>query len=655
MSKLKLALLWHQHKPIYKDVLHKSAKGSYRFPYVRLHSVRDYYSMAAIVARYPNVHLTINLTPCLLWQIEDYTKRGATDRSQELSLKSAETLSSVEREEILSSFFDAQWHNQIYPHPRYAELFTQRAEKLPFSTQDIRDLQVWSNLAWFGQEFRQKEIELITGETVRIYELVKKALDFTTSEVEKVISEQLKIMQAIIPLHRYLQESGQIEVSTTPFFHPILPLLVDTDRATIDRPGATFPNRFNYPQDAAAQVDLAVDFYIKRFGREPRGMWAAEGTVSQFVIPFFAHRSIDWIASDGGVLARSGRFGYDIEKPDVLCQPYRAEEDDFALSIFFRDSKLSDAIGFRFQNFTDQKQAARQFLDEIKERFARRLEFAGDRVLTVVLDGENAWGAYPDDGREFLCALYDFLANDDEIQTVTFSEFLDGNEAREIEPHPLEKQTKVYELFTGSWIDENGSFPGADLGTWIGEAEENQAWNLLVEARAFLESKNATSQNAPAAFESLYIAEGSDWFWWYGEDQDSGHDEDFDRLFRRHLQNIYLALFAEPPENFYKAITAESVVWSFTSQTQFIRHLDGLVFQTNCPGILTWQVDEAEPQTESLAMVGGTMAGAQRFQLMMRDFPLNARQVRFRFECKHLNCDYGSVCCSTKTYKVDFI
>jgi len=297
----------------------------------------------------------------------------------------------------------------------------------------------------------------------------------------------------------------------------------------------------------------------------------------------------------------------------------------------------------------------RRFSHGVKERFARPVGRASDRVLTVALDGENAWGGYRDDGREFLHALYGLLETDDEIQTVTFSEFLDGNVEREIEPHPVEKQTKVHELFTGSWIDENGSLPGADLGTWIGEPEENQAWNLLGEARAFLERKNATPQSAPSAFESVYIAEGSDWFWWYGEDQDSGHDEDFDRLFRLHLKNIYDELSAVPPENLYQAIVMQSVVWTFTHQTQFIRHLDRLVFQTNCPGILTWQLDDTQPQTESLVPVGGTMAGAQRFQLIMKDFPLDARQLRFRFRCTHPNCDCQSVCCAAETYHVHFI
>ncbi len=239
---------------------------------------------------------------------------------------------------------------------------------------------------------------------------------------------------------------------------------------------------------------------------------AAEGAVSQFVIPYFARHDIRWLATDRGVLARSGRWGYEAHKPDVLCQPYRALEGDHALSVFFRDTELSDAIGFHYYGYTDYRQAAGSFLQTIKERFARQVSGEADLVLTVVLDGENAWGSYRDDARPFLHALYELLVQDAEIENVTFSEYLDGNPERGVAAHPLDDQTRVYDLFTGSWIDENGSAPGVDLGTWIGESEENQGWELLGRVRNFLKGVGATPESAPAAFEALYTAEGSDCF-----------------------------------------------------------------------------------------------------------------------------------------------
>jgi alpha-amylase/alpha-mannosidase (GH57 family) len=463
--KLYLALMWHQHQPLYKDLAQPTPQGSYRQPWVRLHALRDYYSMAALIAEHPGLHLTINLTPVLLWQLTDYARLGASDRALELALKPAETLTLAEQDELLSTFFDAHWHHQIYPHPRYKELFEQRAAGQSFTVQDLRDLAMWFNLAWFGQECRDGEVTLATGEVASVRRFVEKQRGFAQDDIKAMVAEQLKILRAVIPLHRDLQERGQLEVTTTPFYHPILPLLLDTDQATIDRPHATHPRRFAHPEDAEAQLAEAVLCYDLHFGQAPRGMWPAEGAVSQSVIPLFAGKGVRWIATDQGVLARSGRWGYRTHDPEVLCQPYRAEEGRNKVSIFFRDTELADAIGFHYHGYSDDEAAAGDFLQRIKARFAERLPGNEDRVLTVVLDGENAWSAYREDARPFLHALYGLLEVDAEIETVTFSEYLEGNPARGIAPHPVEVQPKVYDLFTGSWIDENGSAPGVDLDT----------------------------------------------------------------------------------------------------------------------------------------------------------------------------------------------
>ena len=445
--KVYLALLWHQHQPVYKNTAHPTQAGSYLHPWVRLHALRDYYSMAALVAAHPGIHLTINLTPSLIWQIDDYTERGATDRALDLTLKPAETLEAAERKFILENFFEAHWHHQIATHPRYSDLFLQRREGREFTVQDLRDLQMWFNLAWFGKEFREGEVKLVTGEMVSVRHFVKQERDYSVADIEAMVKVQYKLMRAVLPLHRQLQAQGQIEVSTSPFFHPILPLLIDTDRATIDRPGATHPVRFSYPEDADAQVKLAAEWYEQTFGQPPRGMWPSEGAVSQSVIPCFARKNVRWLATDRGVLARSGQWGYDADNPDVLCQPYRALEEDSSLRIFFRDPQLSDSIGFRYQSYDDYEEAARDFIGQIKNGFVRHFKHGKDRVLTVVLDGENAWGAYREDGWPFLQALYSLLERDAEIRTVTFSEYLDGNPIRGIQAHPVEGQERVHDLF----------------------------------------------------------------------------------------------------------------------------------------------------------------------------------------------------------------
>lgn len=651
--KLYLALLWHQHQPSYKDASRPDQRGSYIHPWVRLHAIRDYYSMADLVAGHPDLHLTINLTPTLLWQITDYVERGATDQALELTLKPAEAFTRTERESVLSTFFDAHWHNQIFPHPRYKELFIQRREGQPFTAQDVRDLQMWFNLAWFGKEFRDGDVRLATGEVVSIRRFVEQGRDFSTDDIAVMVAEQYTIMRAIIPTHRQLQDRGQIEVATTPFAHPILPLLIDTDRASIDRPGASHPHRFAHPEDAEAQVRLAVACYERHFGRPPRGMWPAEGAMSQSAIPFFARHGIRWLATDRGVLARSGRWGYNVDEPDVLCQPYRAEEGEHAVSVFFRDTALSDAIGFQYYSYANANQAAYDFLGEIKERLAWQVASDEDRVLTIVLDGENAWGAYPEDARPFLHALYGLLEHDAEVATVTFAEYLEGNPARGIAPHLPEAQTRVADLFTGSWIDEFASAPGVDLGTWIGEGEENQGWELLGQARDVLSQAGATMETAPGAFEALYLAEGSDWFWWFGADQDSGNDAEFDDLFRTHLKNIYRGLGVEPPAELDRHIVPHAVVWTFTQQAAWMQPGDRLTVRTNCPGMLTWQIDGGALQAAALLPAGGVMAGIQRYHLTLGPVPAEAGEVRFRFRCTQRGCDGRDICCKTDEHMVE--
>ena len=644
--KLYLALLWHQHQPLYKDLSRSAPRGSYTQPWVRLHAIRDYYSMAALVAEHPALHLTINLTPVLLWQMLDYVEDGATDRHLELTRTSAEALSPADREEIRATFFDAQWETQIAPYQRYRELFAQRQRGDAATPQDLRDLQMWSNLAWFGKEFRDGDVQLATGAVASVRRFMSRGRDFTVGDIEAMLAEQLKIMGAIVPIHRALQDAGQIEVATTPFYHPILPLLVDSDRATIDRPGSAHPRRFAHPEDAEAQVEHAVEHYLHCFGRPPRGLWPAEGAVSQPVVPLFARSGIAWIATDASVLARSGRWGYRAEDPDVLCRPYRAEEGAQALSVFFRDAWLADHIGFHYQAYADYPTAAAEFLAQIRDRFARRVTGDEDRILTVVLDGENAWSAYREDARPFLHALYGLLEGDAEIQTVSFAEYLDGNPARGVRPHPIEGQVKVYDLFTGSWIDEPGSAPGADLGTWIGEAEENRAWELLGAVRDELDRRGATPASAPAAFEALYAAEGSDWFWWFGDDQDSGNDPGFDELFRTHLRNVYRALSATPPSWLDGRIVPRRVLWTVTQPVGAIQPGDRLTIRTTCPGTLTWWTATRPETTQALGAVGGVMGGTHHYEATLGPVGAADAEIRFRLYCRSPNRDTHDQYCS---------
>jgi alpha-amylase/alpha-mannosidase (GH57 family) len=651
---LYLALLWHHHQPLYRDATARHATGSYLHPWVRLHALRDYYSMAAIAAEH-NVHVSFNLTPVLLQQIDDYLDAGATDLALELTKRPAERLGPDALEQLLSTFFDADWHRQIYPHPRYRELFQHRATRQPYSTQDVRDLQMWFNLAWFGQEFRTGDVTLVTRETVSVQRFVDQQRGFSHADIEAMLAEQYKILRAIVPLHRELQDAGRIEVSTTPAFHPILPLLIDTDRAHVDRLGAELPPRFARPDDAQAQVAIAAADYCARFGRPPAGMWPAEGAVSGETARLLSKHGLRWIATDRGVLARSGRFGYDVSNPNVLCQPYRFDDDGIELAMFFRDTALSDAIGFRYQGFEDSRAAAADFIRAIESTFLDRVGDSEeeDRVLTIVLDGENAWGGYPDDGRPFLHALYDQIAADPRLRTVTFAEYLAGDAERAIPAHPIEELRQIHDLATGSWIDEPGSAPGVDLGTWIGEPEENVAWSLLASAREAVASAARTpGRPVDVALQSLYAAEGSDWFWWFGGDQESRNDADFDELFRRHLRQSYRAVGAVPPAVLDEHIVPHHVLWTFTRPVRRISFRDRFTVRTNCPGRLFYQVGGEVEQSITLESIGGVMAGARRFQATLGPFSPHAKDVTFRFHCEDPACKHDTECCLGREQRV---
>ena len=638
---LYIAWLWHQHQPLYRDPGASSPCGSYREPWVRLHALRDYYSMAAIAAEH-EVHLTFNLTPVLLRQIDDYLN-GATDRALELTRRPAEDLSAEEIDEIFAAFFDADWHHQIHVHPRYRELFELAAAGTRFLPQDLRDLQMWFNLAWFGQEFRANDVTLVTGEMVTISRYVRQQRGFSHADVLRMLDDQYRILRAIVPIHRALQDAGRIEVSTTPGFHPILPLLINTDEAHLDRPGSSLPRTYAHPDDAGAQIELARHDYLGRFGRYPRGMWPAEGAVSASAVSMLANRGIDWIASDAGVLARSGRWGYRAEDPDVLCRPYRVSDDARPIAIFFRDRNLSDAIGFRYGHFADQRSAVDDFMRSLDDLFLQRFATDEDRILTIALDGENVWGCFADDGRPFLHSLYERLATDPRIKTVTFREYLNGNTSRGIAAHPPATLPRVHDLATGSWIDEPGSAPGVDLGTWIGEPEENIAWDLLGATRAVL-APGVEGAGAQRARTALLAAEGSDWFWWFGNDQESRSDPDFDELFRAHLGDVYRALSRPVPPAVAEPIVRRPVLWTFMRPVRSIRRDGQVTIRTNCPGRISVRVDAGAEQEFPLAPAGGAMAGARRFHVTLGPFDDSARRLTFSFSCGHPGCAHDGSC-----------
>jgi alpha-amylase/alpha-mannosidase (GH57 family) len=538
-----LAIIWHQHQPVYyKD----PETGVYAKPWVRVHASKDYYDMAAILKSYPDVHVTFNLTPSLIRQLDDLAA-GATDVYWEMASVPADQLTDEQKRFILRYFFDIN-PEIVQRFLTYTELQRMRPSAgdddvqvalETWTAQDYRDLQVLFNLGWTDPDFLGQE---------PLASLVAKGRGYTEEDKAVVLGEHLRILKDVIPLHREMQESGQIEVTMTPFAHPILPLLINTSLAKVALPTAEMPDPpFRFGQDAEAQLARGVAMYRDHFGVDPSGMWPAEGAVAQQMVHMVSGAGIRWMASDEGVLAQSlwmGGFSRDagdvVQEADALYRPYAvAGPDDVPVAIVFRDVVLSDKVGFAYSRMDGQAAAADLIgrIHAIRQRL--KAEGAqGPHLVTVILDGENAWEHYENDGKEFLHTLYRLLSDDPAIVTVTPSEYL----AR----FPAEPSRQIDDLWPGSWINH-------DYATWIGEEEENRAWEYLQRARHTL-GQYADGTFAPPsdealeeAFTLMYIAEGSDWFWWYGADQNSGADDDFDRQYRDTLKQVFTTLGKEPP------------------------------------------------------------------------------------------------------------
>jgi alpha-amylase/alpha-mannosidase (GH57 family) len=344
--------------------------------------------------------------------------------------------------------------------------------------------------------------------------------------------------------------SGQIELSTTPFYHPILPLLCDTDVHLVAHPEHARPaRRFSYPDDARLQVERAVTFHRRTFGEAPAGMWPSEGSVSDAIVPVVAAAGLRWMATDEDVLARTlrrplGRDGFGhVERAGDLYRPYRVRAGGAEVVCLFRDHLLSDRIGFTYQSW-DAGHAADEFVGRVREAGRRFTAETGDAaVVTVILDGENAWEHYAGGGRPFLRTLYQRLQDAPDIETVTMSEAAASPTAAVLEG-----------VFPGSWIN-------ADFSIWAGHRDDQTAWSVLAAARETLAARAATagSEAVVEATEELMIAEGSDWFWWYGDDHSSAQDAEFDELFRRHVSNVYRALGVAVPEQLGRSLRTTGV------------------------------------------------------------------------------------------------
>ncbi len=582
---MNIAFVWHMHQPYYRT----TPGGPFQMPWARLHALKGYGPMVEILGDYPHLHQTFNLVPSLVEQLESYASGRFADTYWDLTLKPAEHLSPTERAFIVERMCEGSSHPRAAIHPRYLELAHKRDANaslgwdncsLAFTTQDIRDLQIWFNLAWFPPSALESE---------PLSELVARGHGFAEADKQLLAEIQVRRLSQVLSLYREAEGRGQVEISTSPYFHPILPLLLNTDSARIATAETVLPSRrFAHPEDAREQIDLGIAKHIATFGRPPRGIWCPEQAIGEEVLPLLIRAGINWTIADELVLARSlsgtshprheGLFGraalpfdprvvhsLEATQPPVAAVPtldptaasgprapaaptlydaYRLPREEGELCIVFRDHTLSDLIGFTYQAW-DPREAAQDLLQRLKT--IAKQEQA--RLVTIALDGENPWDHYQRNGQDFLRFLYEALSSDPSLRCVTVSEHLQERPPTRVLPW----------LHTGSWI-------GADLRTWIGDPAHNLAWDLLHDARDMVARRrersglmtpqesgvHAENDNAlGTAWHHILVAEGSDWFWWFSRHHHTELDYVWDHTFRQHLLEAYRSLNEKPPNRLF--------------------------------------------------------------------------------------------------------
>ncbi|HEX6161568.1 MAG TPA: glycoside hydrolase family 57 protein, partial [Thermoanaerobaculia bacterium] len=443
----RVAFLWHMHQPFYQNLL----TGEHVLPWVRLHALKDYWGMVAVLRDFPRIKATFNLVPSLLVQLEAFAREEARDRHLELGLKPAASLSEEERAFCVAEFFHAHRRRMIEPYPRYRELLEQRgaagvglsarSAAAQFSVDDIRDLQVWHKLVWLDPDYHEHDD--------RVRALVAKGRGFTENDKAALRAIELELLRKVIPEYAAAAERGQVELSASPFYHPILPLLCDTDVYLRTHPHSRMPREpFRYPGDAAEQLERAAALHQRLFDRRPAGIWPSEGSVSDAMVPLVADAGFRWMATDEEILAKTlgvvltrGAEGH-LDQPEVLYRPYRVGREGASVTCGFRDHTLSDLIGFSYGSWSAEG-AADDFLNRLVAagRLYRARTGGEEATVFIILDGENAWEYYDGQGRPFLRALYARLESHAEIRTVTMSEACAGATER------------LPSIFPGSWIN----------------------------------------------------------------------------------------------------------------------------------------------------------------------------------------------------------
>ncbi len=523
---LYVMLLWHQHQPYYP----KDDDGNFSKPWVRLHATKDYLDMVELVQDFQGLQVTFNLTPTLLNQLNELSN-GSKDIYWVHTEIEANKLTDTQKDFLRDRFFDIN-SRTINTYPRYIELRNLRQNPQEWTLQDYIDLQVLFNLGWTDPKYLSIE---------PLNKIVEKGSNFSEDDKKLVLEIHKELIDKVIPEHLHAYKNNHIELITTPFAHPILPLIHNSDLGKIGDTTSDFPkNIFSFEDDARAHVKKGKDVFFENFGFYPNGMWPAEGAVAQEVLKYFNDEDIFWIATGQNPLEKSldvkiqRWVGGVASKPELLYRPWNTVlPNGETIPIFFRDNYLSDKMFDYSEKRTDL--SVQEFENTILKLREKTSELDFIPVVSIIADGENFWENYSNDGIDFLNGMYTVLTKYDWLETITPTDYLKlyGDNLETID-----------ELYPSSWFQSN-------FATWIGETDENQAWDHLYQTRIDFEeakkSGNFSNEQINKAYEYMLLAEGSDWFWWYGLDQDSSVDYYFDQAFKDLLSMVYVSLGLEKP------------------------------------------------------------------------------------------------------------
>jgi len=530
---LNLSFFWHMHQPDYRD-----SSGVMKMPWVFLHAIKDYYEMPWILSQYPSLKATFNITPPLIEQLKLYSNPLENDYFLNLWNRHPSKLEEDEKQWLIKTCKSSNFDTMVKPFAAYAELYHQDY----FDDQEIIDLEVLFLLAWSGQYLRQN--------SNIVKKLLQKTHRFTQQEKKELLDELSAFVLEILPFYGKLARDGIISLSTTPYNHPILPLLFDMNNAQKANPHAILPdNPLSLAEDALEQVSRAISLYEETFGLKPTGFWPAEGAVDEKSVELYGQLGLKWIATDEAILFRS----LNSDHRNALYKPYRYK----GVTIGFRDHGISDLIGFTYR-FKKPSEAAEHFVRAI-ESLAENPEA---KTLFVILDGENAWEYFEENGYPFLTELYKGLLKLSWCKTVTMDEVAASN------------AKKLEKLAPGSWI-------GGDFSTWSGHPDKNRAWELIYQTKRDVEHcTHPISDETARQIQFHFLAsECSDWFWWYGDDHATDFALEFDTLFRNHLITIYQLMNIHPPADLFEPIISHKSTASFMVRPQTVIHpvIDGKV------------------------------------------------------------------------------